>query len=384
MRILHLISSIGFFGAENVVVGLCKGLRDLDCNPFVGVMATPQSSHMHVVRAAEQEGLGTKTFDCSGKLDVRTILEIRSYLIERKISILHCHGYKSNFYGLLAASNSRVKKVTTCHNWLGGGIKMSLYEYLDKLLLNAFDKIVVVTEALKDDVLRYVVGKEKVLVINNGVDGHRFSPSRSEDSVKRRLGIEGNEKVIGTVGRLSPEKGHVYLLKAFEKIVLKVPDARLVIVGTGPLRQDLESKVKALGLDERVLFLGARKDVPQLLNAMDVFVLPSIFEGMPVALLEAMACARPIVATDVGSIPRLIQDQRTGLLVKAKDVRGLVAAIMSFLKEPSRGEMIGMRARDLVIKEFSLEKTSARYLGLYQRLLAERKKREGYSAGCAA
>jgi len=370
MRILQIISSTGFFGAENAMIGLSSELYSTKYEPYVGIIGNSQNSHIGVAREAERNGLKVKIFHCTGKFNIGTILEIRKYIRERNIDIVHSHGYKSNFYGLLASSNTGARKICTCHNWLSNDMKMKFYELLDKLLLSKFDKVVVVSEELKREIARRGTVRDKIIVINNGIDmsDGRWKIGNSRNDKRRKFGIGRNEKVIGTVGRLTPEKGHIYLLEAFKKVITVFPDVNLVIIGDGPLRNSLKLKAESLKLEDKVIFTGIRNDVPEMLNMMDVFVMPSLKEGMPMALLEAMASKKPVIASKVGAIPKIIKDEINGLLIEPGNIDELNKAIIELLKDEKKSNLIAENGYTRVRNDFSSRKMASEYMKVYESL----------------
>ncbi|NOZ26037.1 MAG: glycosyltransferase, partial [Nitrospirae bacterium] len=302
LKVLHLISSKGLYGAERVVVELCKGLlKRGDCQPVVGVIMNEYNPHAEVAEEARANNIETFVFPCRSQFDLKLARSIRSFVREKRIDIVHCHGYKSNFYGLFA-SVKNVPAVTTNHNWLRSHWRLKVYCFLDSLWIRYFGRIVAVSEGVKNDMLRFGVPEEKIVVIDNGIDLGRFDGRVSTGSLRTEFGLNGDEKVVGTIGSLGHEKGHVYLLKAARDIVRAGDSVRFLIVGDGPLRDELKRMVVELGIEESVTFTGYRKDVPELLSVMDIFVLPSVKEGLPMVLLEAMASKKPVIATRVGAV----------------------------------------------------------------------------------
>ena len=230
------------------------------------------------------------------------IRSIKKFAKDQEFDIMHSHGYKSNFYSLLGTAFLKIKRISTCHTWYSVNTKMKFYEWIDKILLKRFDKVVVVSQDLFDEVVRSGVSREKVCVINNGIDVERFNHPLSSDQhkkFKQALGINDADKVIGVVARLASDKGHEYLFQALKVVIQKMPGIKCLVVGDGPLKNHLADSVQRLGLQDNVIFTGIRKDIPELLSIMDMFVLSSTKEGMPIALLEAMAMKKPIIATNV-------------------------------------------------------------------------------------
>lgn len=366
--VLHLISSIGFFGAENVMVQLSKELRSLKYRVYVGMLGNSRNSYIEAVKEAEKLGLNIQVFPCNGKFDIKTIIKIRQYIKRNRIGVIHSHGYKSNFYSILASFNMNVLKITTCHNWLGNNLKMKLYARLDKFLLNKFDRIIAVSDNLMEEILRNVSSRDKVMVINNGVDLSKFQPSSSDARLKKTFGMKEGETVVSAIGRLTEEKGQIYLIRAFAEIVPEFPKAKLLIVGDGPLRNFLESEAGNLGIKDKVIFAGIRNDIPEILNITDVFVLPSLEEAMPMALLEAMAAKKPITATRVGAVSNIIEDKVSGLLIGPKDPIALSRSIAYLLKNKAMASFFGENSYDNVRNNFSAGRMAQEYIKAYKSL----------------
>lgn len=224
-----------------------------------------------------------------------------------------------------------------------------------RMIRNA-DRIAVVSaEIRRQFVALDAAAASKITVIHNGIDGEKFCPSlelRSE--IRRAIGWDDTVRVIGTVGRLAPEKGTEYFVRAANEIARADPRARFLIVGQGPERAALE----ALANPDAVRFAGNREDVAAWLNAMDVFVLTSLADAFPLAVLEAMACRLPVVASNVGGLPEIVVDGKTGLLVPPRDVGALARAMAGLLGNPERGRALGAAGRARVEQDFLLEQTA--------------------------
>jgi glycosyltransferase involved in cell wall biosynthesis len=378
MRVLQLISSSGFYGADNVIIELSKKLSRASFFPVVGVFNNLRNPHLEVAEAAKQYNLPVAVFPCKGKLDFRTILLLRRYLEENQIDIIHTHGYKSNLYALAASCGRRLPRVATCHNWLGDDPKMKLYARMDKFFLDCFDRVIAVSDTVEREILRCKISSEKVMTIGNGVEIEKFDKPQNLNGIRREFGIEEGCKVIGTVGRLSEEKGHQHFLKAAEKVLQKYRKIVFLIVGDGPLRQRLEAastqtakKICAKSGCPQVhfIFTGVRTDMPAVYSLLDVFVLPSLTEGLPMVLLEAMASRRPVVATTVGAVPMVIEQDRSGLLIRPADADALAEAILSLLGDPQKAGRLAGCARRRVQEEFSSGKMAEKYMDVYRKVV---------------
>ncbi len=375
MKILHLISSSGFLGAESVVLELAKESVAAGHCATIGAFENTRNPHLELAEAATSLGLKVDIFPCRGRFDLRTIASIRNLVRKENPDIIHSHGYKSNFYALSAARN-KVPWVVTNHLWKRTTFNLKLYAYLDSFLIKYSRKIVAVSDEIATEMLKTGIPREKILVVDNGIDLKRFSKGKDNNGLKSSFGFDRNSKIIGTVASLTEEKGHIYLLEAAKSIVLSFPDTRFLIVGDGRCRRALEDRVSELGLAGKVIFAGSRKDVAEILSILDIFVLPSLKEGLPMALLEAMAARVPVVATNVGAIPTVIEDGDTGILIPPKELGVLADAVIRILSDNKRAYEMAERGFEKVRDNFSSQKMASKYFAIYKELM------EG--TGCSA
>lgn len=228
-------------------------------------------------------------------------------------------------------------------------------------------RIVVIGQDLRDFFVNEVgLAPSRLSVIHNGVDVRRFSPEIR--ATRAALGLPGEVRLIGHVGRLDPAKDHATLLRAFARVLTVHLRVHLVIVGDGLLRRELHDLAATLGISSHVHFLGLRSDVADLLPHFDAFALSSVNEGLPLALLEAMACARPITSTAVGDIPSVIRDGVTGLTFPPGDFNALAETLIALIERSDWATSLGQSARRLVQTSFSLQSTVEHYEALYSTL----------------
>ncbi len=374
MKILQLISSYGFFGSENVVFELSRGLKSHEIENIIGVFENAHNPHIEIIHHAEKNNLKAKIFRCNGKVDFKTFHEIREFVREKQVSIIHTHGYKSNIYGFFIAKVDKkpIPIVSTCHNWIADDPKTRAYYWIDKFVLKWFDEVIAVSEGIKDELLGKGMPEDKIRLIYNGVNINKYDTYTG--TVRNELKINEKTKVIGTVARLTAEKGLSYLLEAFKKVVCFFSDSILIIVGDGPLGNELREKACELGISDKVIFTGKRTDLAQIYSTMDIFVLPSLKEGLPMVILEAMASRKPIIATNVGGIPGVIENGREGILVRPKSVEDLNKAIITLLKDHGVSRRLAYNAREKVVRQFSSEIMCNRYIEVYRELLQQNAK----------
>lgn len=367
LTILSLISSEGYYGAENMLVALARNLSQLSCRCIVAVFCDSRFHHTEVGEHAQRQGLTVEIVPCNGKWDWSTVAEIRKLLVKHNVDLLHAHGYKSDFYAYLAAWPKRVALLATSHNWPSKLLTMRAYAALDRLVLRRFDKVIVVSGVVSDTLRRWGVAPDKISTIFNGVDIERFNGARP--TLRSEIAPE-DHSLVGFVGRLVPDKGGEFLLRAAAHVLAIHPKTTFVLVGEGPSRKEWETRATQLGIGHHVVFAGVRDDMPGVYASLDMVVLPSLIESMPMCLLEAMAAGKPVIATRVGAVPRLIIPEHTGLLVDPADVNGLATAIVRLLADPELARRLGENGRSNAAQHFSARAMAENYISVYEQVVA--------------
>jgi glycosyltransferase involved in cell wall biosynthesis len=367
MTIFQLISSEGFYGAESMLVALSGSLVRSGETLIVGVFQNSRNPHMEVADFALRQGLTVKIIPCGGRWSRKAVREIGDLLDEYQVDILHSHGYKADLYGYAASWARRVALVSTCHNWPNRSVKMRVYAALDRFILKGFDRVATPSPIVVKTLVESGLPPTRLKWIANGVDMSRFHGA----SPSLRIDMNcGRVPLVGFVGRLVPGKGGANLLRAAQGVLAVCPDARFVLVGDGPCRSEWEAMAANLGIGGKVTFTGTRADMPGVYASFDLLVLPSFDEALPMCLLEAMSAAKPVIATNVGGVPRLVIPGRTGLLVEPGDTAGIAAAILRLLKDPPFARQLGAGGFDHVAAQFSSDIVAKTYLALYEEALA--------------
>lgn len=305
--------------------------------------------------------------------DFICIKRISQLLKKQKIDILHAHGYRAGWVGRVAAKLARTPVViytvhsSVLHNpWPRWWARLFLR--FDGYFGCLTDRIIAVSNDLRQELVAYGrVPAHLVKTIYNGVEYRDNLNTLARHRIRAALGVSEGALLVGTVARLAPQKGVSVFLRATALIKEEHDDARFVVVGDGPLRRTLEEEAKSLALP--VTFTGFRNDVPEILKALDVFVLPSLTEGLPYVVLEAMACGLPVVATRAGGVPEVIQDGKTGILVAPGSEKELARGLAMLLRDGSLRRQLGTAARSHVLENFSEEKMLRETLSLYTQLI---------------
>jgi sugar transferase (PEP-CTERM/EpsH1 system associated) len=293
------------------------------------------------------------------------ILRLNRFFRRERVDLVQTHHLTQLIYSGIGARLAGAALVHVEHDYFS--LMLPKARGRLRALAPLCHQVVAVGDEIRAFLLREVnLRPSQVIVIRNGVDVTQYSPQRRVP--RERLGLPTEGRLIGHVARLEAEKSQETLLRAFRIVLSTYADARLELVGDGSLRGDLEKVARSLGIAKRVDFLGLRKDVADLLPHWEVFVLSSVREGLPLAVLEAMACARPVVATAVGEIPQVLCNGATGLTVPPGDPAALAASISAVLETPEWAAAIGRAARRLIEEKFSLDFTVKRYQALYETL----------------
>jgi glycosyltransferase involved in cell wall biosynthesis len=311
--------------------------------------------------------------------DLKAFFDIKKLIKKSKPLIVHTHSSKAGLLGRLAAKLAGVSIIVHTphgHVFLGyfGPIKTRIFIILEKLASRITDKIVALTNREKEDHINLGIANEnKFVVIPSGVELKKFKevPYNEKQNFKKELGIPENSLVVGTTGRLVPVKGPEFLIEAAKYIIPKYPNTYFLFVGDGHLKKNLEKKASNLGIEKNIIFLGWRNDIAEIISVYDIFVLPSLNEGMGRVLVEAMALGKPIVASNAGGIPDLVTHGKNGFLVPPKNPGQLAKYIQILLEDRERRERMGKAGKEMV-ENFSKEKMVEKIAELYKELIIQK------------
>jgi len=366
VKVLQLISSGGYYGAENMLLNLCASQEQSGCQNSLLLFYNVHVPNVEFYERARRRGLSVRMVHCKGRADWRAVRQIEEYIQEDAVDLVHTHGYKADLYGYLAAWRCHKPVVATCHNWVGGTAALGIYNHLDRMVLKKFNALAAVSDAVAHRLLAFGVPTEKIKTIANGIDVTAFERAQPLPLLKAEDGT-----VVGIVARLDLQKGFEYLLRAARDLCKTTPDLKIVIVGEGPDREKIEEMIEQYGLQSNVILAGQQSNMPAVYAAMDIFVLPSLNEGLPMTVLEAMAASKPVIASRVGAIPSVIKDGENGLLVAAKDSEGLRNAIASLLSDPERRRRLGDQAHAWVSQNYTSEAMALNYREMYEEVLGK-------------
>jgi glycosyltransferase involved in cell wall biosynthesis len=316
----------------------------------------------------------------SGPVDPRALASLLREIGSFRPHILHAHDYKTNLLALLVRRWSHAKIVSTMHGYGLPSSRLAMYYRLDAWTLPRMDYVVAVSAELQQTALRWGVRPAHCALVVNGIDTQAFCRRTNGDDIRAKLGIPRHVPLIGAVGRLHAEKGFDCLIRAVDSLISDGLNAHLVIAGEGEERGALTSLIGRLGRSEQIRLLGHRTDIADLLQCLDLFALSSLSEGLPNVLLEAMALNVPIVATRVGSVGEVIEDDINGVLIDPHNVESLKRALHRLLADHDLRQRLGDAGRLTVVEKFSFRKRMDKIRAIYGRLTKTDSKRPGAAA----
>ena len=371
INVLHILQNSNIGGVQRQLLSLLKAYDKDLMNPTVCCF----KAKGEIGRQMEKSGIEVVDFRIERhyRFSPGIIRRLYTLMKERNIHVVRAHKYSASLYGRIAAQLARVPVVITS---VHGNYRKDLRferKIANKILSRVTDRIVAMSESIRTDIIKYDnTAPEKVLVIRNGVDTVLFSPLVTTGGLRQELALRTNETVIGFIGRLVPAKGLQHLIGAFESVRAEIGQVKLLIVGSGQLMEPLKMMAHEKGLSNDIMFLGERTDIPQLLGVMDIFVMPSIAEGLPNALLEAMAAARPVIVTCAGGMGEIIQDGVNGLVVPVGDAASLSGGLRKLVMDRSFARALGAAARQCIENKYSIRATARAWEDLYVTLLRKK------------
>ncbi len=369
IKVLFLFVHLDYGGAE---VGLLTTLKNIDKSRFdCSVVSIEKKGRI----AEEIEKLGFKVtcLDSKARLfNISLIRKIALILEKEKPDILHTSLFYANFFGRAASLFCNPRFIVTEERSMYTEKKF-YHVILDRILAGFTDRIIVCSRSVLDFTRKQEgIAEDKFYLIYNAVDAERFNIPGTKEALRKKYGFSGEDFIVGTVGSLIPKKGHRFLIEAVKGLDGQIPRLKTLIIGEGESRAELTALARSLGIENKVVFLGARFDIPGLMKAMDVFVLPSLQEGFPRTLIEAMYTGLPVVASDISGIPEIVREGEDGFLVPPGDPEALKNRILELYNDkPLRGDFAA-RSRKKIESAYLPKDYVQSLEGLYRELTERR------------
>ena len=353
--LLHTESSLGRGGQEIRTLAETRWLIGHGWNALIACQ--PDSLLLREARAAS---LPVESIRMRGAVDVGALVRLRRLIRERRVSVVHTHSSVDSWLGSLAAKSLGRPVVRSRH------VSIPIRH---TLVYRLADRIITSGEAVRATVVAAGIAPKKIVSVSAGVDTEQFHPGVSGKSVRDELGL-GGMSVVGLVANIRGSKGHNVFLDAAREVLKMAPDTRFLIVGDGVGFDEVKARVRQMGLESRVLLTGFRRDVPEVMAALDVLVLPSVrSEATSQVIPQALAVGTPVVGSDVGGIPELVRDGETGRLVPPGDPAALAGAILASVREPERSRAMARAGQALILSQYTFDAAMARTTAVYRALL---------------
>jgi len=363
MNILYIANHLNSGGITSYLLSLASGMKEKGHNVFIAAHSGEKLDKFLQlgvnfiripIKTKKEIGLGV----------FLSFLKLKDECKKHKIDIVHSNSRTTQVVGCLLERFGKVPHLSTCHGFFKRRVTR-------RILGSWGEKVIAVSQPVKEHLIRDFGVKEKnITLIYNGIEVARFKnhDAQFKAKMKRDLGL-ADAPVVGIVGRLSDVKGHSYLIEAMQEVLKKIPQARLVIVGEGKMKKRLVSLSRRLEIAKSILFIPSVKETRDILSIMDVFAMPSLKEGLGLALMEAMATGLAVIGSNVGGIKDLVQDGQTGLLVEPANVVSLASAISQLFMDSEKRTRLGHQAQIFISQNFTQEKMVAETEKVYEEYL---------------
>jgi glycosyltransferase involved in cell wall biosynthesis len=360
-KILYIIPKLVNAGAEKHLVNLVK---NLDKGKFEALICCVKELGI-LGETIKYSGVNVICLNRKSIYDLRIIIDIFKLIKKNRFDIVHSYLFGFDYLACLPAKLLRVPLVISSRRELASWKKLH-HHFLGNLGNLFTDKVIANSEAAKNFALKNeILRPEKITTIYNGINLNEFLPFPKNKQVLSELGFVDGDIIVGMVTKFAEVKDVLTALKAMAQVRKPYPNTKYLLVGDGSLRKDMEAKARDLKLNGNIKFVGARPDIPQILSIIDIFILTSLSESLPNSVLEAMACEKPVVCTEVGGIPEVVLNAENGILARPKDYQDIAKAVINLIEKESLRNRMGVLGRKTVKERFSLERMVKEYDAFY-------------------
>ncbi|MCK5287283.1 MAG: glycosyltransferase family 4 protein [Thermodesulfovibrionia bacterium] len=378
-KVAQVITRLDWGGPPDIIRLICDSLdlNIFDVRLITGISLYPSLETRNFLERFSNRVITIPQLkrDINPLSDIVALLRLYRLFRKEDFDIVHTHTAKAGALGRLAARFAGVPKIVHTshgHNFYGyfGPVRSKLVVMVERFISYFTDKINALTELEKQDLASYKVAQPaKIVVINSGLELDRYRKININAGEKRNeLRVGQDTILVGMIGRLEPVKGPEYFIEAARLITEKFPEVKFIVAGDGSLRSKLEFQCEKLHISDKLIFIGWREDIPEILSVLDILVMPSLNEAVGRILIEAGACGKPVVATRVGGIPEVVKDNQTGILVPPKDAYELARAVISLLEDKNKRQRMGETAKNWVDDKFSASRMVKGFSDLYDEM----------------
>ena len=373
-NLLYVFDNMEFGGGERVFAQIINRLSDKKYKIIVACL--PTGTFIEKIKGSKAQ---IKSFDMRNRFNPGVILQLSSLIRKERVDIVHSQGARADFFARIAAKLAGAPNVVSTVPMPVEGFDVNPIKKLIYMAFNRFsecfvDRFIVVSDALEKMMIeKHRIAPQRIVKIYNGIETDEYCiPDeeivRRRSSFRTKANIGEDVAVIGVIGRLVWQKGFEYFIASIPEVLKEFKEAWFLVVGEGELEDDLKVKSKKLKLEDKIIFTGFLSDIKDVLASIDILVIPSLREGMPVVLLEAMAMKKPIVATNIEGIMEILENGVSGLLVPPRDTEALAEAVIDLLKHQDKANQMGMAARRVVEERFGVDTMVQQVRKVYEEL----------------
>jgi len=390
VKVMHIRASNFFGGPEKQIIEHLRLLQGTQTQPLL-CSFYEKGGVTELAKRATALGISSFSIPCFGAYDPAQLIRLRGLFNSERPELICTHDYRSTFLSLVGRAGLPTRQIAFWRGTTRENLKVAVYYKIENWLLRKMDHVAVVSKEQRNFLISHGLSEDEVSLVPNAVDieqeekegeieqnekqgpAERLERQDDEKQSSRRTTLFSKfcgKTIIAAAGRLSPEKGHKYLIEAMPRVLASKKDAVLLVFGDGPLRNDLMKLAERVGCGNSIYFLGFVPGFSSFLNNVDLFVLPSLAEGLPNALLEALAAAKPVVATAVGGVPEVVSNGKTGILISPEDSDQLAGAIIKLLSDAGLARAMGQAGKETVHKSYSFQKQLQLLIEVYSKTLA--------------
>ena len=363
LRIMHLRATNFYGGPERQLHFHAREASNsgysITIASFSEAGALPQ-----LLETVARDGINTHLFDVKSAYDSSAVSGVRKYLVDRQIDIFCTHDYRCNVIGYLAARKTRSRWVPFSRGWTQDDLKVRLYQIADRFVLRRAGHLVAVSEAQKERLRKARIRENRITVVPNAIDIGAFEAVEPVD-LRARFGFDSDTILCVCGGRFSREKGQMYLVHAAARALESNPELRFILFGDGPDKEKIRTAILKTDYPEKIICPGFEKNVVACLKGADILINPSLSEGLPNIVLEAMAVRLPVVATAVGGVPEIVSDGQTGFLVPSQDSEALARVIVETAADCNSRARVATAAYEFIAREYTFTGQFRKLANLY-------------------
>jgi len=370
IKVLHLRDTYEVGGPGKTILETVSHIDKSLFSVSIAVFGTgSETGESPFLSEARNRGITVHEIRSRGRYDPLIIREIVFLVKKFKIDVLHTHEAKSDLLGYLSAKMTHTPIISTMHGWITNNRKEQIYTKVDKMVARFFDRVIVVNAHMREVLLKEGVPSRIISLLHNCIVKENYYRDQPRGYIRQSLGKEIRSPVIGTLGRLSLEKGHVDFVEAAADVLSRGHKAHFVIVGDGPEAAKIAGMISERGLGNRVTMTGYMRDPRKVLQDFDLMVLPSLTEGFPNVVLEALMMEVPVISTDVGGVPEIIRDGEEGVLIPPGDPGTMARAMVDFLGDKEKYNRMALQGKKIVEERFDFRSRTRKLEKIYTEVM---------------